>query len=48
KLGQLNLACMPCMQKTCPLKHHRCMKDLKPELVIESAKCLHQKLSSTI
>ncbi|EAL3042251.1 glycosyltransferase family 9 protein [Campylobacter coli] len=48
KLVYLDLACMPCMQKTCPLKHHRCMKDLKPELVIESAKCLHQKLSSTI
>ncbi|RTJ97340.1 ADP-heptose--LPS heptosyltransferase, partial [Campylobacter jejuni] len=31
-------ACMPCMQKTCPLKHHKCMKDLKPEMVLEKLK----------
>ncbi|HDZ5054783.1 TPA: lipopolysaccharide heptosyltransferase II [Campylobacter jejuni] len=40
KLVHLDLACMPCMQKTCPLKHHKCMKDLKPEKVIEKAKNL--------
>ncbi|EPZ3061536.1 hypothetical protein ACXL0R_001779, partial [Campylobacter coli] len=24
------------MQKTCPLKHHQCMKDLKPEKILEA------------
>ncbi|EKK0830228.1 lipopolysaccharide heptosyltransferase II [Campylobacter lari] len=37
KIAHLNLACMPCMQKVCPLKHHKCMKDLKPEVVINLA-----------
>ncbi|MBZ7952519.1 lipopolysaccharide heptosyltransferase II [Campylobacter sp. RM9939] len=45
KLVHLNLDCMPCMQKICPLKHHKCMKDLKPELVLKN---FHQKFSSTI
>ncbi|EAK6286560.1 lipopolysaccharide heptosyltransferase II [Campylobacter lari] len=40
KIAHLNLACMPCMQKVCPLKHHKCMKDLKPEVVINLAKNL--------
>ncbi|EAH5063459.1 lipopolysaccharide heptosyltransferase II [Campylobacter coli] len=38
KLVHLDLACMPCMQKICPLKHHKCMKDLKPEMVLEKLK----------
>lgn len=25
---QLPVACGPCQQRTCPLKHHRCMRDL--------------------
>lgn len=40
KLIHLNLACMPCMKRVCPLKHHACMKELKPELVINAAKGL--------
>ncbi|MFQ6341527.1 lipopolysaccharide heptosyltransferase II [Campylobacter sp. VTCC 70190] len=40
RLVYLKLACMPCMQKACPLKHHSCMKDLNPQLVIEEAKNL--------
>ncbi|WP_348518254.1 lipopolysaccharide heptosyltransferase II [Campylobacter sp. CCS1377] len=40
KIAHLNLACMPCMQKVCPLKHHKCMKDLKPQIVINEAKNL--------
>ncbi|EAC1839840.1 glycosyltransferase family 9 protein [Campylobacter lari] len=39
-IAHLNLPCMPCMQKVCPLKHHKCMKDLKPEVVINLAKNL--------
>ncbi|TQR61036.1 lipopolysaccharide heptosyltransferase II [Campylobacter troglodytis] len=37
KIVHLNLACMPCMKRVCPLKHHGCMKDLKPILVINAA-----------
>ncbi|MDX2330655.1 lipopolysaccharide heptosyltransferase II [Campylobacter hepaticus] len=40
KLVHLNLDCMPCMQKICPLKHHKCMQDLKPQMVIEEVKKL--------
>jgi heptosyltransferase II len=31
---QLHLACQPCLQHQCPLKHHRCMRDLLPEQVL--------------
>lgn len=40
RLIHLNLACMPCMKRVCPLKHHACMKELKPKLVIEATKSL--------
>ncbi len=30
---QLKLDCGPCQQRECPLKHHRCMKDLDVETV---------------
>jgi heptosyltransferase-2 len=30
----LGLDCQPCMQRTCPLKHHRCMQDLSVERVL--------------
>lgn len=39
-IAHLNLECMPCMQKRCPLKHHACMKDLKPQMIMEKAKNL--------
>ncbi|MCR2059458.1 lipopolysaccharide heptosyltransferase II [Campylobacter helveticus] len=38
KIIHLNLACMPCMKRTCILKHHKCMKDLSPKMVIEKLK----------
>ncbi len=30
---QMPVACGPCQQRTCPLKHHRCMRDLSVEHV---------------
>ncbi|MHC4414304.1 MAG: lipopolysaccharide heptosyltransferase II [Planctomycetota bacterium] len=33
----LEVDCGPCMQRTCPLKHHKCMVDLKPDAVISAA-----------
>lgn len=34
----LNLECMPCMKRVCPLKTHECMKELKPQIVLDKIK----------
>jgi len=36
RVAEIDISCRPCTQKglhTCPKKHFRCMKDLKPEMV---------------
>jgi len=35
-----NLDCQPCMQRTCPLKHHDCMNLIKAVDVLEAVKSL--------
>ena len=36
RILHLNLECMPCMKRVCPLKTHACMKDLSPQADIET------------
>ncbi|MCU0718901.1 MAG: glycosyltransferase family 9 protein [Pirellula sp.] len=31
------LPCQPCVKNVCPLKHNRCMSDIKPERVLQAA-----------
>lgn len=42
KIVKLNLDCMPCMKRSCPLNHHKCMKDLKPQIVINALNTFNQ------
>lgn len=32
-----HLPCQPCVKSVCPLKHNRCMSDIKPERVLHAA-----------
>ena len=36
KILHLNLECMPCMKRVCPIKTHECMKNLTPKMVLDS------------
>ncbi|WP_033915710.1 lipopolysaccharide heptosyltransferase II [Campylobacter sputorum] len=38
KILHLNLECMPCMKRTCPIKTHECMKNLTPKMVLDIIK----------
>jgi heptosyltransferase-2 len=35
---RLDLPCSPCGKRICPLKHHRCMRDLSVEMVFAAVK----------
>ena len=35
------LSCQPCMKRTCPLKHHNCMKEIKALEVLSAVKRLN-------
>jgi heptosyltransferase II len=36
-----NLECQPCMKRTCPLKHHNCMRLIEPSEVLEAVNRLN-------
>jgi heptosyltransferase-2 len=35
KILYLGLKCSPCFQRTCPLQHLKCLREIRPELVLE-------------
>lgn len=43
----LDLDCAPCMERTCPLKHHRCMQDLSVDLVMSRIQLLLDEQSNS-
>lgn len=40
RIVKLDLDCQPCMERTCPLKHHACMRDLSVDAVFEAARAM--------
>lgn len=45
RVVQLQLPCVPCYRRTCPLKHHNCLQTLGAELVVAPAlpEAVHSK-----
>lgn len=33
---KLDLPCQPCFERTCPLQHHKCMRDITPTMVVSA------------
>ncbi|OUR65477.1 lipopolysaccharide heptosyltransferase II [Methylophaga sp. 42_25_T18] len=44
---QLDVDCGPCFQRTCPEQHHRCMRDITSEQVLQLIHKLNLTLSGT-
>jgi heptosyltransferase-2 len=42
------LECAPCLERTCPLAHHRCMQDLAPESVVLAAERVLERARRTV
>lgn len=42
RILHLNLPCMPCMKRLCPLGTHACMKNLLPQMAIDAIKELEE------
>ncbi len=40
KIVKKSLPCQPCMQRVCPLKHHKCMLDISSDNVLQAIKAL--------
>ena len=40
KILRLGLDCSPCFERVCPLGHLRCLRDLKPQLVLDALSAL--------
>ncbi|HHD75953.1 MAG TPA: lipopolysaccharide heptosyltransferase II, partial [Campylobacterales bacterium] len=41
KLVKREMTCSPCMKRTCPLKHHECMKLIEAEDILQKIKEIH-------
>jgi heptosyltransferase-2 len=42
---QVEVDCGPCQERVCPLKHHKCMRDLTVSWAFKAAKTLLEKYS---
>ncbi len=40
RIVKLSLECQPCMERVCPLKHHNCMNQLAPEMVLKEVEAV--------
>ena len=40
QIVRLGLECSPCFQRTCPLGHTRCLRDILPERIVEQLKMI--------
>ncbi len=43
KIVKREIKCSPCMQRSCPLKHHECMKLIEAEDVLEQISSIHHQ-----
>lgn len=49
RIARVNIDCGPCQQRVCPLIHHRCMKDVSVEMVLQAADdLLHSVQAATV